>query len=224
MGLCSLTSWLIPNFITKDNFKLCGKTTHARTYGQAPNISNLTWGLYKWWYYRDNESFPYPQNVLGRVLGSSKNEVIFLVQYVLNINSDVLPRRTLRWQAINPEWEWGTQALRIWSAQAIHQTLGNSYLLAPPVPDNKLLSKFKEAANNEVLKQELTYYFEGEESSPYVSVADLLDATGKSITDHIIDQKSFTNTLLGAKVGMSRRDGQSGLCKVIKQARNPDGK
>mmetsp|Transcript_24915 Transcript_24915/g.59157 ORF Transcript_24915/g.59157 Transcript_24915/m.59157 type:complete len:877 (+) Transcript_24915:2272-4902(+) len=106
---------------------------------------------------------------------------------------------------------------------AIHQILGSSYSLAPPVPDNKLLAKFEDVANDEELKTELPYYLT-EEGSPDVPVADLTDASGKPITDRAIDKHSFTDTLIGAEVILHNEKGDKGICKVLREAVDAEGR
>ncbi|EJK62678.1 hypothetical protein THAOC_16700 [Thalassiosira oceanica] len=190
---------LIANATAKSNFKLQGETAHARTFGHLPDISNLCqWDFYDWCYYRDDDSFPYPKEVLGRVLGPAKHEGNEMAQYVLTIHGNVVPR-------------------------PIHQILGTSYSLAPPVPDNKLLAKFEDVMSNEEFQEELPYVL-GEEGTPDVPVADLTDATGKPITDRSIDRHSFTDTLIGAEVMLHNENGDKGICKVLREAVDEDGR
>jgi len=45
--------------------------------------------------------FPYPAHVLGRCLGTAKNEGNEMMQWILLKNRHIVPRRTVRW--LKPE-------------------------------------------------------------------------------------------------------------------------
>ena len=217
---------LIANATAKSNFKLQGETPYARTFGHLPDISNLCqWDFYEFCYYRDDDSFPMPKEVLGRVLGPAKHEGNEMAQYVLNIKGNVVARRSLR--RLTPAelaQSNESEARKRWLFdKAIHQRLGNSYSLAPPVPDNRLLAKFEEVMSDEELKVELPYVL-GEEGSPDVLVGDLTDSTGKPITDRAIDRVSYTDTLIGAEVILHNENGDKGICKVLREAVDEQGR
>ena len=109
--------------------------------------------------------------------------------------------------------------------KAIHQRLGNSYSLAPPQPDNKLLAKFEEVTSDDVLKEELPYLLPGEEGSPDIPVADLTDSAGNPIASALpTDRKSYTDTLIGVEVSLPRGDGKKGLCKILREAVDDKGR
>ena len=215
---------LISNATAKNNFKLQGQTAHAKTLGEPPDISNLRWGFYEWCYYRDNDSFPFPREVLGRVLGPTKNAGNEMCQWVLNVNGNVLPRRSLRRLRADELRETNLSEARKRHTfdTAIYQRLGNSYTLAPPRPDNKLLAKLEEVTSDDDLRNEMPYTMPPAEGSPDVPVADLTDATGKPLTDRA--SLGVTDTLIGAEVVMEGEKGAKGICKVIRRHVDKEGK
>ena len=88
----------INNLTAKDLFQLHGSTPHTLTTGNDGDISNLCqFNWYEWCYFRQQkESFPYPKEVLGRVLGPSRNVGNEMAQWVLQANGKVVCRRSLR--------------------------------------------------------------------------------------------------------------------------------
>ena len=54
--------------------------------------------MYDWCYYREEAAnlFPKQKELLGRVLGSSKNEGNEMAQKILNFKGNVVPRKTVR--------------------------------------------------------------------------------------------------------------------------------
>ena len=67
---------IIYNVIPRPLFQNNGLTSHADTFGESGDISNIcSFGFYEWVYYRDNGLFPSNKDKLGRVIGPVKNEV-----------------------------------------------------------------------------------------------------------------------------------------------------
>jgi hypothetical protein len=104
---CPLALWdycaecraLIHNLTPRDLFQTAGKTPTEATFGTQGDISNLCqFGWYDWCYYQEvgAHQFPHQRNLLGRVLGPSKNEGNEMAQNILTHNGKVVPCRTLR--------------------------------------------------------------------------------------------------------------------------------
>ena len=87
----------------KNLFQLQGKNSHTSTYGKQGDISNICQFIwYEWVYVRDgSESFPLMKEVLGRCLVPAKNEENEMAQWVLKINGQVVPQRSL--QKLRPD-------------------------------------------------------------------------------------------------------------------------
>ena len=84
--------------LTANNlFQLQGQNPHMATLGEMADISNLChFGWYEWVYFRQHTAkFPYRKEVLGRCLGPTKDEGNVMAQWVLQINGQIVPRRTL---------------------------------------------------------------------------------------------------------------------------------
>lgn len=211
----------IYNMTVRDQPQLGGQSAYMRTFGETPDISNLLWGWYDWCYYRDNKNFPYPREVLGRVLGPAKNQGNEMAQYILQINGEVVVRRTLRRlrpDELAPSNEVESRRRHLFNL-SIQQKLGSTYSAKPIIPDNPFQAKFEDVANDEELKVELPYTFDGE-GTPDVPIADIVDSAGKPIGN-----QSFTDTLIGIEVAMSRpEDDAKGLCRVLRAAVDKDGK
>ena len=124
----------INNLTAKDLFQLHGSNPHTITLAEEGDISNLCqFGWYEWCYFRQQkEHFPFPKEVLGRVLGPSRNVGNEMTQWVLQANDKVVCRRTLRKLKIdelnNNEVE--EYKRRIFD-DCIRKTLGDSMTLPP---------------------------------------------------------------------------------------------
>ena len=81
-------------------FQLQGQNPHMATLGDMADISILCqFRWYEWCYFRWNTAkFPYQVEVLGRCLGPTKDEGNVMAQWILQINGNIVPRRTLRRQ------------------------------------------------------------------------------------------------------------------------------
>ena len=82
----------------KNIFQIQGQNVHIATYGEQGDISNICqFRWYEWVYARyGSEPFPLTTEVLGHCLGPAKNEVNEMAQWVLKINGQVVPRRSLQ--------------------------------------------------------------------------------------------------------------------------------
>ena len=88
----------VNNVTAKDLFQLKGQTPHFSVTGEMGDISALCqFDFYDWCYFRDSaQKFPFPQQVLGRVLGPSDNVGNGMTQWILRADGKVLPRQTCR--------------------------------------------------------------------------------------------------------------------------------
>ena len=74
---CAQRHALIHNLTPRDLFSTYKQTPYEFQFGIQGDMSNLcNFGWYDWCYYREesNKIFPRQKELLGRVLGSSKNE------------------------------------------------------------------------------------------------------------------------------------------------------
>jgi hypothetical protein len=103
---CPLSFWdycverraRINNLTAKSLFQLHGTNAHTALLGEEGDISNLSqFKWYDWCYYREHKAaFPYPREILGRVLGPATGAGNEMSQWVLKSNGNVVPRRTVR--------------------------------------------------------------------------------------------------------------------------------
>ena len=85
--------------LTANNlFQLKGQSSQMATLGEMADISNLCqFGWYEWVYFcQHTAQFPQKEEVLGRCLGPTKDEGNEMAQWILQINGQIVPRRTLR--------------------------------------------------------------------------------------------------------------------------------
>jgi len=105
MSNCPLAFWdycverraRINNLTAKDRFQLHGQTARATVHGEAGDISNLwKFGWYEWCtFFEHSASFPAPKKQLGRILGPATGMGNEMCQWVLKVNGNVVPRRTV---------------------------------------------------------------------------------------------------------------------------------
>ena len=91
---CAERRALIHNLIPRSLFQLESRNPYDRQYGVQGDISNLyQFGWYEWCYYCEESGhlFPHQKELLGRVLGPSKNEGNEMAQNVLTHKGDVVP-------------------------------------------------------------------------------------------------------------------------------------
>ena len=86
----------INNLTAKDLFQLQGQTPHFTVTGAEGDLSNVCqFAWYEWCYFREQRnSFPLPQEILGRILGPAKDAGNLMAQWVLKSNGNIAPRRT----------------------------------------------------------------------------------------------------------------------------------
>jgi hypothetical protein len=125
----------VNNVTAKNLFQLDGQTPHFTVTGEEGDISNLCqFAWYDWCYYREESSgFPFPSEMLGRVLGPALHAGNEMSQWVLNLNGKVVPRRTCRPLKVE-EINSPTEILKRQSYdECIKRKLGDS-MAPPPVP------------------------------------------------------------------------------------------
>ena len=96
---CAQRRALIHNLTPKDLFQTDNQTPFEYQFGVQGDISNLcNFDWYDWCYYREESDhlFPKQKELLGRVLGPSKNEGNQMAQNILTVHGTVVPRRSLR--------------------------------------------------------------------------------------------------------------------------------
>ena len=96
---CAQRRALIHNLTPRDLFSTYKQTPYEFQFGIQGDMSNLcNFGWYDWCYYREesNNVFPRQKELLGRVLGPSKNEGNEMAQNILNVHGHVIPRRSVR--------------------------------------------------------------------------------------------------------------------------------
>ena len=96
---CTQRRALIHNLTPRNLFQLEKTSPYQMQFGVQGDISNLCqFDWYDWCYYREEGKniFPKPKELLGRVLGPSKNEGNEMAQNILNYNGNVVPRRSVR--------------------------------------------------------------------------------------------------------------------------------
>ena len=100
---CAERKARIHNLTARNLFQLQGTNPYTATLGVEGDISNLcVFGWYDWCYFQSqSNSFPFPTEELGRVLGPAKNSGNEMAQWVLKKNGKIVPRRSL--QKLKPE-------------------------------------------------------------------------------------------------------------------------
>ncbi|KAL7538844.1 hypothetical protein ACHAXR_009411 [Thalassiosira sp. AJA248-18] len=204
------------NLTAKNLFQLQGQNPHLATFGEMGDISNLcNFSWYEWCYFRQgNAAFPLNTKVLGRCLGPTKNEGNEMCQWVLQINGQIVPRRTIRRLtpgelSISNETEVQKRAV---FDKAIQEKLGDSFTLRP------LDNSVKLASSNPQDGDDLVAYYDDEETPAALPEADLVDATGKPI-----NQQSVSDLLINAEVLLPQGEDMQ-MAKVVRRAVDEDGK
>ena len=96
---CAEPCALIHNLTPRDLFQLGKTSPYQHQFGVQGDISALChFAWYGWCYYREEAShlFPMGKELLGRVLGPSKNEGNEMAQNILTYAGTVVPCRTIR--------------------------------------------------------------------------------------------------------------------------------
>ena len=130
---CAKRRARIHNLTAKDLFQLEGQNPISMTLGEEGDISNLcNFGWYEWCYSCDGSNdFPYPEEVLGKVLGPAKNAGNEMCQWILKSNGQIVPRRMVR--RLSPSEDNNPVEIekrRVFD-ECIKNRLGNS-ISAPP--------------------------------------------------------------------------------------------
>ena len=131
---CAQWRALIHNLTPRNLFQLEKTTPHQMKFGVQGDISNLCrFDWYDWCYYREegNNIFPKQKELLGKVLGPSKNEGNEMALNVLNYKGNVVPRRSVRHLT---QGELGSESEKLKRSQFLEnitRILGDS-LSTPP--------------------------------------------------------------------------------------------
>ena len=132
---CAQRRALIHNLTPRNLFQLEKASPYQVQFGVQGDISNLCqFDWYDWCYYREQGKnlFPYQKELLGRVLGPSKNEGNEMAQNVLNFKGNVVPRRSVR-RLTQVEVESESEIRkRAQFTENITQRLGDSLSTPPP--------------------------------------------------------------------------------------------
>ena len=132
---CAQRRALIHNLTPRNLFQLEKCTPYQMQFGVQGDISNLCqFDWYDWCYYREESAnlFPKQKELIGRVLGPSKNEGNEMAQNILNFKGNVVPRRTVRrLKQSEIESESEKQKRSAFTAH-ITKRLGDSLTLPPP--------------------------------------------------------------------------------------------
>ena len=127
----------VNNSTAKSLFQLHGRTPYETLLNEEPDISNLCqFKFYDWCYYYDHSTkFPYPSELLGRVLGPSDGFGNEMCQWILRVNGRVIPRQTVRPLTIEELASQTEVNKRAAFDLAIKRKLGNS-IAAPEEPND----------------------------------------------------------------------------------------
>ncbi|KAL7534955.1 hypothetical protein ACHAXR_006168, partial [Thalassiosira sp. AJA248-18] len=166
---CAERQASIFNLTAKNLYQLQGQNPHLATFGEMGDISNLcNFG---------NAAFPLNTKVLGRCIGPTKNKGNEMCQWILQINGQIVPRRTVRHLtpgelSISNESEVKKRAA---FDEAIQEKLRDSFTLRP------LGNSIKLTSLNLQDGEDFEAYADDEETPAAIPEADLVDATGKPI-------------------------------------------
>ena len=214
---CPLSLWdycaerraLIHNLIPRDLFQTGGNTPYEYQFGVQGDISNLCqFGWYEWCYYREEGKnlFPQMKEILGRVLGPSKNEGNEMAQNVLTHKGIVLPRRSVR-KLTQREVEMDSEKKkRSQFDEMITKLLGNSMIVPTIAVNPQDVGEFDYDERND----------DSEEPEGWMD-SDSIDEKGVPTFEH-----SLGDTLVNAEVLMPQGDSRV-KCKVKRRHKSDDG-
>jgi hypothetical protein len=196
----------INNLTAKDLFKLHGTNAHTALTGEEGDISNLSqYQWYDWCYYREQkEKFPYPREILGRVLGPATGAGNEMSQWILKSNGNVVPRRTLRPLRVDELHSSEEQKKREIFGALIERRWGTS--INPP---NDTTS------DNEEDWEE--YEDPDEPARTVPEIEDTVDVRG-----HLLNQQPAYDKLINAEVQLQLGDDVTSAT-VKQRALGPDG-
>ena len=214
---CPLSLWdycaerraLIHNLIPRDLFQTGGSTPYEYQFGVQGDISNLCqFGWYEWCYYREEGKnlFPQMKEILGRVLGPSKNEGNEMAQNVLTHKGIVLPRRSVR-KLTQREIEMDSEKTkRSQFDEMITKLLGNSMIVPTIAVNPQDVGEFDYDERND----------DSEKPEGWLD-SDPIDEKGVPTFEH-----SLGDTLVNAEVLMPQGDSRV-KCKVKRRHKSDDG-
>ena len=143
---CAQRRALIHNLTPRDLFQTEKQSPFQYQFGVQGDISNLcSFDWYDWCYYREEGTniFPRQKELLGRVLGPSKNEGNEMAQWVLTATGHVVPRRSVRKLSLVEINKDSEKSKRLIFDKLITQKLGDSTNL-PPSPIKPSFSELDE--------------------------------------------------------------------------------
>jgi hypothetical protein len=216
---CPLSFWdycverraRINNLTAKSLFQLHGTNAHTALLGVEGDISNLSqFKWYDWCYYREHKAaFPYPREILGRVLGPATGAGNEMSQWILKSNGHVVPRRTVR--PLRVEELHSPEELRkreIFDA-LIERRWGTS--INPP----------KDSTDDDTAKDDddtWEEYEDADESARTIpEIEDTVDAGGR-----LLNQQPAYDKLINAEVQLQLGDDITNAT-VRKRSLGPDG-
>lgn len=88
----------INNATARNLYQLGSTTPYHTIYHREPDISNICqFKFYDWCYYREQTAkFPFPSQMLGRILGPSQDVGNEMAQWILRVDGRIISRQTVR--------------------------------------------------------------------------------------------------------------------------------
>ena len=185
---CAQRRALIHNLTPRNLFQLEKTTPYQMQFGIQGDISNLCqFDWYDWCYYREegNNIFPKQKELLGKVLGPSKNEGNEMALNILNYKGNVVPRRSVR-RLTQVELDSESEKLkRSQFVENITSILGDSLSLPPSTvkPESSDPLEFDSRESDDA---EPIGWLDGDPVDP---------SDSKAVFEH-----SLTDVLVGAEV------------------------
>ena len=138
------------NNLTRNIFQLDGQNAYFSVTGEEGDVSNLCqFEWYSWCYYHEHKNpFPFPKEVLGRVLGPAKGEGNEMAQWVLKANGKVVPHPTLcplQTTEVNSEMEFKKHSI---FDDLIKKTWGSSVNLPSKAPPDDVFLEYEDDDEN----------------------------------------------------------------------------
>ena len=191
---CAQRRALIHNLTPRNLFQLEKNSPHQMQFGVQGDISNLCqFDWYDWCYYREEGTnlFPKQKELLGRVLGPSKNEGNEMAQNILNFKGNVLPRRTVRRLKLAEIESESEKQKRSAFTTNIMKRLGDSLSLPPSLLKPESMNPLDYDPRDQD-DQEPIGWIDG----------DPIDSTNNSA----VFEHSLSDTLIGAEVLLPHGD------------------
>jgi hypothetical protein len=196
----------INNLTAKSLFQLHGTNAHTALTGEEGDISNLSeYKWYDWCYYREQkEQFPYPREILGRILGPATGAGNEMSQWILKSNGNVVPRRSMRPLRVDELHSSEEQKKREIFGALIERRWGTS--INPPTDTADKDDEWEE------------YEDPDEPARTVPDIEDTVDSRG-----HLLNQQPAYDRLINAEVQLQQGDDMMSA-KVRKRALDNDGK